>query len=36
MFKRGSSGRGSKSGLVTAFFFLSFGGIVNGNNKNKR
>jgi hypothetical protein len=36
MFKGGSSSRGSKGGLAIAFFFLSFRGIVNSNNKNKR
>ena len=36
MFKGGGGGRGNKGGLATAFFFLGFRGIVNGNDKNER
>ena len=35
-FKGDSGNKGGKSGLVIAFFFLGFRGIVNSNNENKR
>ena len=36
MFEKSGSNKSGKGGLVIAFFFLSFRGIVKSNNKNKR